>query len=944
MSEGEKLIPINIEEAMKSAYIDYSMSVIVSRALPDVRDGLKPVHRRVLFGMSQLGLRSNSKYKKSAFIVGEVLGKYHPHGDSSVYDTMVRMAQDWSLRYMLVDGQGNFGSIDGDSPAAMRYTEARLKKISEDMVEDLDKDTVDFQLNYDDSLNEPTVLPTKIPSLLVNGASGIAVGMATNMPPHNLTEVINGTIAFIDDNNIEIEELIKFVKAPDFPTGGVIYGYEGVKDAFHTGRGRVVMRGKAAFEEVNGRECIIVTEIPYQVNKADMIQKTAQLVNDKKIEGISNIRDESDRKGMRIVYVLKKDAIPNIVLNMLYKYTSLQSSFSVNNIALVNGRPMLLNLKEMIKYFVDHRHDVVVRRTKFDLKKAEERAHILDGLIIASDNIDKVIEIIRSSSNADNARENLINEFSLSEIQAKAIVEMRLRQLTGLEQDKLRKEHAELLTLIKDLKDILDNEDRRMQIIKDELIEIKERYGDERRSIIEFAGGELSIEDMIPDDKVVITISHAGYIKRTSLAEYKTQNRGGVGQKGSNTRSEDFLEYLFVGTNHQYMLFFTQKGKCFWMRVFEIPEGTKLSKGRAIQNLINIEPDDKVKAFICTQDLKDEAYINSHYVIMCTKKGQVKKTSLEQYSRPRSNGINAITIKDDDELLEAKLTTGNSQVLISVKSGKCIRFEEGKTRPMGRNASGVRGIKLKDSSDEVVGMISVNDMDSDILVVSENGYGKRSSLEDYRITNRGGKGVKTISITEKTGSLVSIKNVSDGDDLMIINKSGIAIRMEVSDLRVMGRATQGVKLINIKDSDSIVSLDVRNNLIKDLYEEMAQVFKEEKMCYNFTIKDFWYNIYHDDQGQEPHTHLGGCKSPVWCGIYYNKGTTPTTFIRPDVNNKMHEFAHQSEFFTNYFAELISPNVSDGVVLLFPPYLKHYVQPSTSDSMRMTFSFNLDINE
>ena len=806
MSEGEKLIPINIEDAMKSAYIDYSMSVIVSRALPDVRDGLKPVHRRVLFGMSQLGLRSNSKYKKSAFIVGEVLGKYHPHGDSSVYDTMVRMAQDWSLRYMLVDGQGNFGSIDGDSPAAMRYTEARLKKISEDMVEDLDKDTVDFQLNYDDSLNEPTVLPTKIPSLLVNGASGIAVGMATNMPPHNLSEVIDGTVAFIDDNNIEIEELIKFVKAPDFPTGGVIYGYEGVKDAFHTGRGRVVMRGKAAFEEVNGRECIIVTEIPYQVNKADMIQKTAQLVNDKKIEGISNIRDESDRKGMRIVYVLKKDAIPNIVLNMLYKYTSLQSSFSVNNIALVNGRPMLLNLKEMIKYFVDHRHDVVVRRTKYDLKKAEERAHILDGLIIASDNIDKVIEIIKSSNNADNARENLIKEFSLTEIQAKAIVEMRLRQLTGLEQDKLRNEYAELLILIKDLKDILENEDRRMQIIKDELIEIKERYGDERRSVIEFAGGELSIEDMIPDEKVVITISHAGYIKRTSLAEYKTQNRGGVGQKGSNTRSEDFLEYLFVGTNHQYMLFFTQKGKCFWMRVFEIPEGSKLSKGRAIQNLINIEPDDKVKAFICTQDLKDEAYINSHYVIMCTKKGQVKKTSLEQYSRPRSNGINAITIKDDDELLEAKLTTGNSQVLISVKSGKCIRFEEGKTRPMGRNASGVRGIKLKDASDEVVGMISVNDMDSDILVVSENGYGKRSSLEDYRITNRGGKGVKTISITEKTGFLVSIKNVSDGDDLMIINKSGIAIRMEVSDLRVMGRATQGVKLINIKDSDSIAAV------------------------------------------------------------------------------------------------------------------------------------------
>ena len=806
MSDGEKLIPINIEEAMKSAYIDYSMSVIVSRALPDVRDGLKPVHRRVLFGMSELGLRSNSKYKKSAFIVGEVLGKYHPHGDSSVYDTMVRMAQEWSLRYMLVDGQGNFGSIDGDSPAAMRYTEARLKKISEEMVEDLDKDTVDFQLNYDDSINEPTVLPTKIPSLLVNGASGIAVGMATNMPPHNLSEVIDGTVAYIDNNDIEIDELIKFIKAPDFPTGGVIYGYEGVKDAFQTGRGRVVMRGKATFEEVNGRECIIVTEIPYQVNKADMIQKTAQLVNDKKIEGISNIRDESDRKGMRIVYILKRDAIPNIVLNKLYKYTQLQSSFSVNNIALVNGRPMLLNLKEMIKYFVDHRHDVVVRRTKYDLRKAEERAHILDGLIIASDNIDKVIEIIKSSSNADNARENLIKEFSLSEVQAKAIVEMRLRQLTGLEQDKLRNEHAELLVLIKDLKDILDNKERRMSIIKEELIEIKEKHGDERRSVIEFAGGELSIEDMIPDEKVVITISHAGYIKRTPLAEYKTQNRGGVGQKGSTTRSEDFLEYLFVGTNHQYMLFFTQKGKCFWMRVYEIPEGSKLSKGRAIQNLINIEPDDKVKAFICTQDLKDDSYINSHYVIMCTKKGQVKKTSLEQYSRPRSNGINAITIKDDDELLEAKLTTGNSQVLIAVKSGKCIRFEEGKTRPMGRNASGVRGIRLKDSSDEVIGMISVNDMDSDILVVSENGYGKRSSLEDYRITNRGGKGVKTISITDKTGNLVSIKNVSDGDDLMIINKSGIAIRMEVSDLRVMGRATQGVKLINIKDNDSIAAV------------------------------------------------------------------------------------------------------------------------------------------
>ena len=806
MAEGEKLIPINIEEAMKSAYIDYSMSVIVSRALPDVRDGLKPVHRRVLFGMSELGLRSNSKYKKSAFIVGEVLGKYHPHGDSSVYDTMVRMAQEWSLRYMLVDGQGNFGSIDGDSPAAMRYTEARLKKISEEMVEDLDKNTVDFQLNYDDSIQEPTVLPTKIPSLLVNGASGIAVGMATNMPPHNLSEVIDGTVAYIENNDIEIEELIKNVKAPDFPTGGVIYGYDGVKEAFETGRGRVVMRGKATFEEVDGRECIIVTEIPYQVNKADMIQRTAELINDKKIEGISNIRDESDRKGMRIVYILKRDAIPNIVLNTLYKYTALQSSFSVNNIALVNGRPKLLNLKEMIKHFVDHRHEVVVRRTKFDLKKAEDRAHILEGLIIASDNIDKVIEIIKKSSNADDARKNLITEFKLSEIQSKAIVEMRLRQLTGLEQDKLRDEYDSLLELIKDLKDILNDKDRRMSIIKEELLEMKEKHGDERRSVIEFSGGELSIEDMIPDEKVVLTISHAGYIKRTALAEYKTQHRGGVGQKGSTTRSEDFLEYLFVGTNHQYMLFFTQKGKCFWMRVFEIPEGSKLSKGRAIQNLINIEPDDKVKAFICTQDLKDENYINNHYVIMCTKKGQVKKTSLEQYSRPRSNGINAITIRDDDELLEAKLTTGNSQILIAVKSGKCIRFEESKTRPMGRNASGVRGVKLKDNKDEVVGMLSVNDMDSDILVVSQNGYGKRSKLDDYRITNRGGKGVKTISITDKTGNLVSIKNVSEGDDLMIINKSGIAIRMEVNSLRVMGRATQGVRLINLKENDSIAAV------------------------------------------------------------------------------------------------------------------------------------------
>ena len=806
MAEGEKLIPINIEDEMKSAYIDYSMSVIVSRALPDVRDGLKPVHRRVLFGMHELGIRSNTSFKKSARIVGEVLGKYHPHGDTSVYDAMVRMAQEWSLRYLLVDGQGNFGSIDGDSPAAMRYTEARMRKMSEDLLADIDKDTVDHQLNFDDTLKEPKVLPTRVPNLLINGASGIAVGMATNMPPHNITEVIDGTIQYINDNDISIDELIQTIKAPDFPTGGTIYGYDGVRDAFHTGRGRVVLRAKANIEEVNGRECIIVTEIPFQVNKAEMIRKTAELVNDKKIEGISNIRDESDRNGMRVVYILKRDAIPNIVLNKLYKYTSLQSSFSVNNIALVNGKPQLLNLKEMIHYFVEHRHEVVVRRTKYELKKAEERAHILEGLIIASDNIDKVIALIRSSSNADEARAKLIENFKLSEIQAKAIVEMRLRQLTGLEQDKLRTEYDELMKTIEDLKDILDKKERRMQIITDELLVIKDKYGDERRSVIEFAGGNFSIEDMIPDEKVVITISHAGYIKRTPLSEYKTQHRGGVGQKASTTRNEDFLEHLFVGTNHQYMLFFTQKGKCFWMRVYEIPEGSKTAKGRAIQNLINIEQDDKVKAFINTQDLKDEEYINSHYVIMATKKGQVKKTLLEQYSRPRANGINAITIKDEDELLEAKLTTGNSQILLAVKSGKAIRFEEDKTRPMGRSASGVRGITLNGPSDEVIGMVSVSDSETEILVVSENGYGKRSSLDDYRTTNRGGKGVKTLSITDKTGELVSIKNVSDLDDLMIINKSGIAIRMDVADLRVMGRATQGVKLINLKGSDTIAAV------------------------------------------------------------------------------------------------------------------------------------------
>tara|TARA_R110002167_G_scaffold48226_5_gene142489 strand:- start:138 stop:2672 length:2535 start_codon:yes stop_codon:yes gene_type:complete len=823
MAEGEKLIPINIEDEMKSAYIDYSMSVIVSRALPDVRDGLKPVHRRVLYGMYELGVRSNSSHKKSARIVGEVLGKYHPHGDTSVYDSMVRMAQEWSLRYMLVDGQGNFGSVDGDSPAAMRYTEARMRKIADDMLADIDKDTVDHQLNFDDSLEEPTVLPTRVPNLLVNGASGIAVGMATNMPPHNLSEVIDGTVAYIENNDIEIDELITHIKAPDFPTGGIIYGYDGVKEAFHTGRGRVVMRAKANFEEIQGRESIVVTEIPYQVNKADMIKKTADLVNEKKIEGISTIRDESDRNGMRIVYILKRDAIPNIVLNTLYKYTALQTSFSVNNIALVNGRPQLLNVKEMIHYFVEHRHVVVVRRTKFELKKAEDRAHILEGLIIASDNIDEVIAIIRASSNADEARENLMERFKLSEIQAKAIVEMRLRQLTGLEQDKLRAEFDEIIKTIADLKDILEKKDRRMQIITDELLEIKEKYGDARRSEINFAGGDLSMEDMIPDEQVVITISHAGYIKRTPLSEYKTQNRGGVGQKASSTRNEDFLEQLFVGTNHQYMLFFTQKGKCFWMRVFEIPEGSKTSKGRAIQNLINIEQDDMVKAFICTQDLKDEEYVNGHYVIMATKKGIVKKTSLEQYSRPRQNGINAIGIREDDELLEAKLTTGTSEIFLGLKSGKAIRFEESKTRPMGRSASGVRGITLANDKDEVIGMVSVHNFDDDILVVSANGYGKRSSIEDYRTTNRGGKGVKTISITDKTGSLVAIKNVSDSDDLMIINKSGIAIRMSVEDLRVMGRATQGVKLINIKGDDSIAAV--------------AKVMKDEDSLEEVDIKD-----------------------------------------------------------------------------------------------------------
>ena len=807
MAEGEKIIPVNIEDEMKSAYIDYSMSVIVSRALPDVRDGLKPVHRRVLYGMLDLGVRSNSAYKKSARIVGEVLGKYHPHGDSSVYDTMVRMAQDWSLRYPLVDGQGNFGSVDGDSPAAMRYTEARLRKIAEEMLSDLEKDTVDFANNFDDSLKEPTVLPTRIPNLLINGASGIAVGMATNMPPHNLTEVVNATMAYIDNRDIDIAGLMEFVKAPDFPTGATIYGYEGVKDAFETGRGRVVIRAKANIEEIReGREAIIVTEIPYQVNKAEMIKKTADLVNDKKIDGISDIRDESDRNGMRIVYELKRDCIPNVVLNKLYKYTALQGSFSVNNIALVKGRPVMLNLKDMIVHFVEHRHEVVVRRTQFELRKAEERAHILEGLLIALDNLDEVIKLIRASATPEDARNGLMERFSLSEIQSRAILDMRLQKLTGLERDKVREEHAELMKLIDYLNSVLNSEELRMEIIKTELIEIRDKYGDERRSVIEYSASEMSIEDLIPDEEVVITISHLGYIKRTSLSEYKTQSRGGVGSRGSTTRDEDFLEHLFVATNHNYLLIFTEKGKCFWMRIFEIPEGSKTSKGRAIQNLINIEQDDKIKAYINTKDLRDNEYINAHNVIMATKNGIVKKTSLEAYSRPRLNGINAITIKDGDQLLEARLTNGTTEIILAKKSGKAIRFNEEKVRAVGRNSQGVKGVTLEGKGDEVIGMICINDPDTNVLVVSEKGYGKRSEVDDYRITNRGGKGVKTMNITEKTGALIAIKSVIDTDDLMIINKSGITIRMSVNQLRVMGRATQGVRLINLRNNDEIAAV------------------------------------------------------------------------------------------------------------------------------------------
>ena len=808
MESGEKIVQVNIENQMKTAYIDYSMSVIVQRALPDVRDGLKPVHRRVLFGMYELGVLANRAYKKSARIVGEVLGKYHPHGDTSVYDAMVRMAQEWSLRYPLVDGQGNFGSMDGDNPAAMRYTEARLQKIAEEMVADIEKDTVDFQLNFDDTLKEPTVMPSRIPNLLINGASGIAVGMATNMAPHNLREVVDGIIAYIDNRNITIAELMEFIKAPDFPTGGTIYGYDGVKDAFETGRGRIVMRGETMIEQdKHGRDMIIVNSVPYQVNKAEMIKKTADLVNDKKLEGISDIRDESDRNGVRIVYELKRDAITNVVMNKLYQMTALQTSFNVNNIALVKGRPMMLTLKDMIVHYVEHRHEVVIRRTKYELSEALKRAHILEGLLIALDNLDAVISLIRASQTPDEARTGLMTSFGLSEIQAKAILEMRLQRLTGLERDKIRDEYAELMKLIDYLRSILADETLRMNIIKDELREVREKYGDERKSTIVYAASDFRIEDTIADENVVITISHMGYIKRTALTEYRVQNRGGRGVKGSDIRDEDFLEHLFVATNHNYLLFFTEKGKCFWLRVYEIPEGAKTSKGRAIQNLVNIEPDDKVRAFINVKDLKDEEYTASNFIILATRKGTIKKTSLEAYSRPRMNGINAITINEGDQLLEARLTQGTDEVVMALRSGRAIRFNEKTVRPMGRNAAGVRGISIPNADDEVVGMICIpTDTKREGLVVSEKGYGKRSDLDDYRITNRGGKGVKTLNITEKTGAVIAVKDVTDSDDLMIINRSGVIIRMAVANLRVMGRATQGVRLIKIDEGDSIAAV------------------------------------------------------------------------------------------------------------------------------------------
>ncbi len=804
MAEGGKVVPVMIEEEMKTAYIDYSMSVIVSRALPDVRDGLKPVHRRVLYGMLDLGVFANKPYKKSARIVGEVLGKYHPHGDTAVYDSMVRMAQPWSLRYPLVDGQGNFGSMDGDNPAAMRYTEARLRKIAEEMLEDIDKETVNFRPNFDDSLVEPTVLPAKIPNLLVNGSSGIAVGMATNMAPHNLSEVCDAVGAYIDNHDITVEELMKFVKGPDFPTGGIIYGHDGAREAAETGRGRIVMRGKAIIETEGNRDTIVVTEVPYQVNKAEMVKRTYELVEEKKIEGISELRDESDRNGVRVVYELKRDAIANVVLNQLYKYTPLQTSFSVNNIALVDGRPVMLNLRDMVKYFVEHRHEIITRRTQYDLKKAEERAHILEGLIIAINNLDAVIKLIRESRTPNDAQTGLMENFTLSEIQAKAILEMRLQRLTGLEIDKLREEFDEVMQLINKLRAILADVNLRMQIIRDETLEVKAKYGDARRSEIVYAADEFRIEDIIADDSVVITISHLGYIKRTSLIEYKTQARGGVGSKGSATRDEDFLEHLFMATNHNYLLIFTEKGRCFWMRVFEIPEGTKTSKGRAIQNLINIEPDDKIRAYINVKDLKDQEYINNNFVILCTKNGTVKKTSLEAYSRPRQNGINAVTIKEGDRLLEAKLTSGTSEIILANRTGKAIRFNESTVRAVGRNASGVRGMNLS-AKDEIIGMVCIDDPKTHILVLSENGYGKRSDVDDYRITNRGGKGVKTLNVSDKTGDLIAIMDVTDENDLMIITKSGITIRMSVAELRVLGRATQGVKLINLRGKDQIAA-------------------------------------------------------------------------------------------------------------------------------------------
>jgi DNA gyrase subunit A len=827
--EGERLIPINIVDEMKSSYIDYSMSVIVSRALPDVRDGLKPVHRRVLYGMYGLGVFSNRKYLKSARIVGDVLGKYHPHGDSSVYDAMVRMAQPWSLRYPQVDGQGNFGSMDGDPPAAMRYTEARLKKISDEILSDLDKETVDFQNNFDDSLTEPSVMPTKIPNLLVNGTSGIAVGMATNMAPHNLSEAVDAITAYIDNREITIDELMQHIVAPDFPTGGIIYGYDGVRDAFHTGRGRVVLRAKVSFEEVHNRNAIIVTEIPYQVNKAEMIARTAELVKDEKIPGIYEIRDESDRNGMRVVYELKNDAIPNVVLNLLYKYTSLQTSFSVNNIALVHGRPEQLNLKDIIHHFVEHRHVIIVRRTEYELRKARERAHILEGfmkVIGTQDSLDKAISIIRHSATPQAAKEGIIQEFDLSELQAQAILDLRLARLTGMELDKIRDEYEAIMKEINNLEDILANEPRRFQIIKDELLEIKEKYGDERRTEIDYSGGEMSIEDIIPNEAVVLTISHAGYVKRTLLSEYKIQSRGGVGNKAATTRDSDFLEYIVSATNHQYMLFFTEKGKCYWLRVFEIPEGSKTAKGRAVQNLINIEPDDKIKAYIRTNNLKDAEYVNQMSVVMVTKNGTIKKTSLEAYSRPRVNGVNAIEIRDNDMLLGAYLTNGTSEIMIATKNGKCIRFPEAKVREVGRGSIGVRGISMEED-DEAIGMIVVNDLENDtVLVVSEKGYGKRTAVEDYRITNRGGKGVITLNITEKTGNLIAIQNVTDDDGLMIINKSGVAIRMNMNEMRVMGRNTQGVKMINLKKNDEIAAI-AKVEMDKDVVEEEELLEGEE---------------------------------------------------------------------------------------------------------------------